>query len=249
LTSTGKALRLKRIFQDDGKSLIVAYDHCPFMGPAPGLAKPEETISKIVEGGADAIMTMLGVIKQYSNVLSGKMGLIWSIPPVPDYIQDAAKMSVDAVKLTYFASLDYRQIVSIMPVATECEKWGIPLLVEFVPMADGKQLTDAKSVKFASRLAQEYGADLVKTMYTGSAETFKEVTEVLNIPVVILGGERMENDRQVLETVKGCLDGGGAGIAMGRNIWQHKDPIKMTRAISKILHENFTVDEALKEIS
>jgi DhnA family fructose-bisphosphate aldolase class Ia len=249
LTSTGKEIRLKRIFQDDGKSLIVAYDHCPFMGPAPGLAKPEETIHKIVEGGADSFMTMLGVIKQYSNVLSGKMGLIWAIPPVPDYVQDAAKMSVDAVKLTYFASLDYRQIVSIMPVATECEKWGIPLLVEFVPMADNKRLTDAKSVKFASRLAQEYGADFVKTMYTGSAETFREVTDVLNIPVVVLGGERMENDRQVLETVKGCLDGGGAGIAMGRNIWQHKDPIKMTRAISKILHENFTVDEALKEIS
>ena len=58
----------------------------------------------------------------------------------------------------------------------------------------------------------------------------------------------METSRRVLETVKGMIDAGGAGVFFGRNIWQYEDPIAMTRALRRIIHENASVDEAIKEL-
>jgi class I fructose-bisphosphate aldolase len=64
--------------------------------------------------------------------------------------------------------------------------------------------------------------------------------------VVIAGGEKMDSDKDILEMVRGAIDAGGAGVSIGRNVFQHADPAKMVRAISAIVHENSTVDESLK---
>ncbi len=88
----------------------------------------------------------------------------------------------------------------------------------------------------------------VKTAYTGSPESFREVVRLCPVPVVILGGPKMDSDRELLEVVKGCTDAGGAGTSMGRNVFQHRDPKAVTAAICKIVHEEASVEEALKII-
>jgi fructose-bisphosphate aldolase, class I len=82
--------------------------------------------------------------------------------------------------------------------------------------------------------------------YTGSAESFHEVVEGCSVPVVIAGGEKMESDREILEMVKGSIDAGGSGVSIGRNVFQHQDPTKMVQAISAIVNDGKTVDEALE---
>jgi DhnA family fructose-bisphosphate aldolase class Ia len=46
--------------------------------------------------------------------------------------------------------------------------------------------------------------------------------------------------------VKGSIDAGGKGVSIGRNVFQHKDPTRMVRAISAIVHEGRNVEDALK---
>jgi len=48
--------------------------------------------------------------------------------------------------------------------------------------------------------------------------------------------------------VKNSVDVGGAGVAIGRNIFQAVSIQKTTKAISEIVHHNMEVDEALKII-
>ena len=50
--------------------------------------------------------------------------------------------------------------------------------------------------------------------------------------MVIAGGEKMETDRDILEMVKGAVQAGGAGVSIGRNAFQHRDPEKIVRAIT-----------------
>ena len=56
----------------------------------------------------------------------------------------------------------------------------------------------------------------------------------------------MDSDRDILEMVKGSIKAGGAGVSIGRNVFQHKNPIKMVQAISAIVHDEADVEDALK---
>jgi len=47
--------------------------------------------------------------------------------------------------------------------------------------------------------------------------------------------------------VQDSIEAGGSGVAFGRNVFQAEDPTKLVRAISKILHENYSVEEVMKE--
>jgi len=254
MSRIGKDVRLSRIFKEDGKSLIVAMDHGFFGSRIPGLENPAEIIRKVIQGGADAIMTTFGVIKQFYKELTRKVGIIWSILPEIRYVEEAVKLGVDAVKITYFTSMQNRETLgTIGTMAIECEKWGMPLLVEIVPTRTSESgrlevLYEIEDVKAATRCAAEQGADFVKTIYTGSVESFKKVVENCPVPIVILGGAKMETEEEVLTIVKDSIQAGGAGVAFGRNIWQHKDPVKITNAIAKILHEGMNIKEVLKEL-
>jgi DhnA family fructose-bisphosphate aldolase class Ia len=105
---------------------------------------------------------------------------------------------------------------------------------------------DVKYVKHAARVGAELGADVVKVVYTGSPQSFKEVVESCPIPVVIAGGEKVETDEQLLKMIEGSLQAGGAGVSIGRNTFQHKDPTKIVRVIGKMVHANLSVKDAIK---
>ena len=234
------------IFRDDGRTLIVAMDHSLGMGPVPGLEDAGQVLKKVIAGGADAVLVSHGIIKQYTKVLAGKIGVIWTIMGSdPKYIKQAAQLGVDAVKMTFFVKdigfETFQQIMVIEPMAVACEQWGIPLLVELVPEANER-------VKVAARVSAELGGDFVKTRYPGSVDMFKEVVQTCPAPVVVLGGEKMDTDKDVLQMVKDAITAGGAGIAFGRNVWTHKNPTGITKALSKIIHDEASVEDALKAL-
>src|SRR5690606_1730559 len=89
------------------------------------------------------------------------------------------------------------------------------------------------------------GVDIIKNYYTGTAEGFRTVVESCPIPIMIAGGIRSDSTRATLESIKDAMTAGARGAVIGRNIWQHPNPAGMTRAISRIIHEDITVEEAL----
>ena len=52
---------------------------------------------------------------------------------------------------------------------------------------------------------------------------------------------------ELLTLTKDSIDAGGAGVSFGRNIFQSKDPIALTRAISLIIHQNYSISDAISE--
>ena len=119
---------------------------------------------------------------------------------------------------------------------------------EVVPQDENRN-TLYDQVVHAARLGQERGGDFIKTSYSGSIESFREVVETCPIPIVILGGAKMESDRDLLQVVKDSIDAGGSGTCMGRNMFQHENPTAVVAAVVKIVHEGASVDEAYKLLS
>jgi putative autoinducer-2 (AI-2) aldolase len=81
----------------------------------------------------------------------------------------------------------------------------------------------------------------VKTYY---CEDFEKVVGGCPVPIVIAGGPKLESDMDVLRLAYDALQGGAAGLDMGRNIWQHDHPVAMIRAIRAIVHEGATPRQA-----
>ena len=105
---------------------------------------------------------------------------------------------------------------------------------------------DVNNIKHAARVAAELGADIVKVVYTGSPESFAEVVEGCHLPVVIAGGEKMETDEQIMKMIEGALKAGAAGLSIGRNVFQHKDPTRIVSVFSKMVHKGLSTADALK---
>jgi class I fructose-bisphosphate aldolase len=82
--------------------------------------------------------------------------------------------------------------------------------------------------------------------YTGDIDSFSDVVSACCMPILIAGGERMDSTRQVLEMVHDSLRAGGAGISVGRNVFQHPRRVLLIQALRAIVHEDADVDQAIK---
>jgi DhnA family fructose-bisphosphate aldolase class Ia len=251
--------RFNRIFRPDGRALIVAFDHGLLDGPAKGMEQPAKTLAKIVEGGADAILTSYGTATRFAKEIAsvgwslrldgsgtslGTMGGSFSQFYT---IDDALRLGADAVAVSAFPGSPQEEatLETLAHVAGEAHAWGIPVMGEMVPggFDSGPEFRTAESIALAARVAAELGADWVKIPY---AAGFEQVTSGCYVPAVILGGAKKGSERQMLETIKAALDAGGVGVAVGRNIFQAEDPAKMTAAVANLIHGGATVDEAMK---
>lgn len=50
----GKAIRMRRIFKEDHKTVISALDFGAFAGTVKGIEKPRAIVEQVIKGGADA---------------------------------------------------------------------------------------------------------------------------------------------------------------------------------------------------
>jgi class I fructose-bisphosphate aldolase len=250
--------RLNRIFRPSGRALIVAMDHGLLDGPCPGLEKPAEIITKIVAGGADAVLTSYGIARQFARQLAPlglilrvdgwatSLGQVAGLGALFYQIEDALRLGADAVALNGFPGTPQESatLENIARTAGQAHSWGLPVMAEMVPggFDSPPEWRTVGNIALAVRVAAELGADFVKTPYVAG---FQRVIDTCYVPVVILGGAKRGNERAMLADIKAAVDAGAAGVAIGRNIFQADDPAAMTAAVAAILHEGATVEQAL----
>ena len=246
----GKRIRIERIInRKTGKCVIAPMDHGISGGPIPGLINMTETIDSVASGGANAVLMHKGMVKNGHRGYGKDIGLILHLSASTDLSVDPYhKVQVTSVEKALQLGAD--ALKSTGRIAEECDKWGMPLLAMMYPRGPKiENEHDPEVVKLAARVGAELGADIVKTNYTGDPDTFKEVVDGCPVPVIIAGGPKVETDKQLLEMVNDAIEVGGAGIAIGRNVFQAKDPTKMTRALVEIVHNRMSPDEALEIIN
>lgn len=261
--NTGKQIRYNSIFRKStGNSVIVAIDHGGIAGPMEGINHPHQLIQDCVDGGADSVLTTRGFARAAGDAWARSTSLILRltggftvlggkfeeelISTVEASLLYGASGAAVTVKFGHEREGEFTRQASL--VADDCERWGIPLMVE--AMAKGKDLNKADPVGIAqaARFAAEIGADIVKTYYTGNPDSFANVVAGCPVPVVILGGAKSDSLEDVFSDVYYSMQAGARGIAIGRNIWQHKDTKGMIEAMAGLVHEGWTTQQALKHV-
>ncbi|MDW8023460.1 MAG: 2-amino-3,7-dideoxy-D-threo-hept-6-ulosonate synthase [Nitrososphaerota archaeon] len=255
--STGKSRRLRRIFGDDDRAVIIPMDHGVTSGPMQGLVNMQNMIDKVAAGGADAVVLHKGVAK---NVDTGRLGLIihlsastkmgqdvnWKVTVCS--VKEAIRLGCDAVSVhvNIGAEREHKMLAELGRLADECDEWGVPLLAMMYPRGTkvGNE-HDPQLVAHAARVGAELGADIIKTNYTGDFESFRKIVEGCPVPVIIAGGPKIDSTRSLLEMVYNALKAGCSGISIGRNVFQHENPTAVTRALVGIVHKGLDVEKAM----
>ncbi len=258
----GKKIRIERIIDRiTGKSVIVPMDHGVSIGPVEGIIEMTSTINEVAKGGANAVLMHKGMVREGHRGYGNDIGLIihlsasTSLGQDPDHkvlvtsVEKAIKLGADAVSVhvNVGSEREPEMLIKLGSISEICDDWGMPLIAMMYPR--GRKIVDEHDsdvVKLAARAGAELGADIIKTNYTGDPDSFKEVINGCPVPVVIAGGPKVETDQELLEMVKDSVEVGGAGVAIGRNIFQAKSPARTTQAISEIVHQQLEVEEALK---
>ncbi len=254
----GKTRRLKRIMQKDNRTVLVPMDHGVTIGPVQGIINMQTITNQLIKGKVDAILVHKGIARHIDVDGAGLIVMLSgasNLGPNPNgkvqvcSVQEAVRLGADAVAVhvNVGAQDEDKMLANLGKVAEECEAFGMPLLAMMYPR--GPKITSEhapEAVAHAARIGAELGADIIKTNYTGSIDTFKNVTEGCPAPVVIAGGPKCKSPQEILQTTFDALQGGAAGLSIGRNVFQCDNPTQIAKALSAIVHEGANVEQAQK---
>jgi len=251
----GKLRRLQRIFGSDKRTFIVAMDHAAYMPDVVlRLEHPQEIIGAVLEAGANAIMTTLGTIRACHATI-GSYPLIMSVESVPQCIEDVVEQAVcygvDMIKcMVYpFSQTEPDSLLHFQRLATLADRWNLPIMAEIFPggFQAGPEWKTIDKLSAAARVTAEAGADVIKTFFVEEKDqSYQRVIENCPVPLIVLGGEKSDDPRPLLEKISRSLETGAAGVAIGRNIWGYSKPAAITAAVVGIIHQNYSIEKALK---
>lgn len=269
-----KQARLNRLL-NAGRCLDIAVDHGVCNEPSflAGLEDMPAVMEQLVAARPDAIQLNYGqadLLQQRSGrdkpalVMRVDMGnpynalrhrAMWAVlqnhddPVLPAVQMDAACAVVNLFMLPDEPELFRQCVANIARVRADCDRYGLPLMIEPLVMAPhaerGGYMVDGDADKIVTlvRLAREMGADIIKADPTSDAKEFHRVVQAARCPVLVRGGGR-EDLRQVFARSRELLDQGAVGMVYGRNVYQHKSPRAVVRALMAMIHENASAEAA-----
>jgi fructose-bisphosphate aldolase / 2-amino-3,7-dideoxy-D-threo-hept-6-ulosonate synthase len=265
----GTSMRLKRVIDPTGVSVICALDHGmtspTFLEP---LADIATRTAEAVAGGANVIMMSKGMIRVAAPAFSPStsLALLLSASAMPAeaqpevvqiaQVEEAVRLGADAVVLFTALGGDSEpgMIRTLAGVGRECAALGMPLIAEaefpttYALVEDLAEQYGFEYLRRNVRLCAELGADIVKTNWPGDEDSFGRLVEAAGgIPVVLAGGSRLD-DPELLRRMERAVAAGAIGCSVGRNIFMHSSPEAITRALSRVIRERWSADAAVEEL-
>lgn len=270
-----KKVRLNRMFSEQGKCFDVAIDHGFFneFSFLSGIADMKSAVETVVAAGPDCIQLSAGQARHLQDIPGkNKPGLVLRTDAANIYGNvlprflfselidnaiehavrlDAVSVCVNLLLLPGQPELHHQCVRNISILKTECEKYGMPLMVEPLVMLPNEEkggyMVDGDIEKITALVRQgvELGADVIKADPCDDVTEYHRVIEVASgIPVLVRGGGRA-SDEEIIERTVELMKQGASGIVYGRNVVQHPDPARMTSALMSVVHDGATAEQGL----
>jgi len=236
-----------------GKAMYLAYDHGIEHGPVDLTGKslnPDYILDLAVKGGYNAVVLQKGVAEKYYPAYRKKIALILKLngktrlvggEPISRQIcsvEEAIQLGAQAVGYTVYVGSQYEAEMfrEFGKIEEEAHRAGLPVIGWMYPRGRAIKDDDSPEITaYAARVGLELGADIVKIKYCGSQESFKKAVEAAGKTKVVLSGGPKTQPEEFLKIVKNVMAAGAIGVAVGRNVWQSKEPLKITQQIKDII--------------
>jgi len=253
-------------FLTNEKGILLAYDQGLEHGPSKDFNEksvdPKYILEIAEKGKFTGIIFQKGVAEKYYDgkvpliiKINGKTSLPKGEPLATQNcsVRHAKALGAQAVGYTIYLGSAHEHIMlqEFGQIQAEAHELGLAAIAWVYPR--GEAIANDSSpeiVAYAARAGLEAGADAVKIKYTGDPQTFRwAVKSAGTAKVFMSGGPKAPTDEAFLKQVKGVMDAGGSGLAVGRNVWQHDRPLEMAAALKEIILNGQTIETALKRFS
>ncbi len=266
--------RMSRLFGEDGKCFDVAIDHGIFgeVRHIAGIEDVQAAVATVAAAAPDAVQLSIGqahflqdtasrckpalVLRtDIANVYGDTLPRYLYSQLIEDAVVQAVALDAAAVVVNLLLLPDqpqfYHQCLgNICRLKPACQRYGMPLMVEplvLKPNEQGAYLSDGNLPKILGvvRQAVELGADIIKADPTDDLAEYHQVIRVASgVPVLVRGGGRVP-DEEIRARTAMLMAQGAAGIVYGRNVIQHAQPGRMTRALMGLVHDGLDAAGAL----
>ena len=251
----GMKNRLARTFNPaSGRTVMLAVDHGYFQGPTTGLERIDLSIVPLLPQ-CDALFCTRGVLRSVIPAESQKPMVLrasggpsilreeLSDEQIAMDMEDAVRLNAAGVGIQVFIGGEHetRSIHNMTRLVDAGLRVGMPVMGV---TAVGKDMVrNAKYFRLACRMIAELGAQYVKTYYV--EEDFETVTASCPVPIVMAGGKKLA-ELDALTMAYNAVQGGAAGVDMGRNIFQSDAPKAMIAAVNAVVHKNTRPKDAFE---
>jgi class I fructose-bisphosphate aldolase len=273
----GFTYRMTRLFgaPSGGRSMMVAMDHGTGVGNVQGPANPRALLSDLVaaRGAVDGILLSPGMVAVTTDlfgmqgaparILASDLPLQTNVPGelaafethIPTAsLEDAVRLGVDCLKVLMIWGVSHplqgQNIATIVRFRQACSQWDVPLMVETVLWGDAipeAKRDDPNLIAHACRMAYELGADILKVPFLDDPAALRALVDQTPIPIVVLGGPKAPSARVVLERAARAMSAGARGIVFGRNVYQYADPVRISAALHRVVHDGIDAEAAMQD--
>lgn len=237
-----------------GRMLFLAYDQGLEHGPSDfndDNVDPNYIINIAKKGKYTGVIFQKGIAEKYNSEikkskiplivkLNGKTKLNNDEPFSPQLctVNEAISLGAKAVGYTIYigSEKESEMFKEFENIEREAHSKCIPVIAWIYPRGKGtKGKSKEELIAYATRTGLEIGADVVKVHVDVDQKSLAWAVKAAGKTKVIAAGGSKLNEQELLNKIKEYIDAGCSGLAIGRNIWQSKDPIALTKKIKKIV--------------
>ena len=254
------AARLSRLLPG-GRGLWIPMDHGISAYPEHGLDRMDEIVDSIIAAGADAIVAQKGVVSHQAArtgwdgfVCHGSVSTVHGGPNAQSKVKVASAVEAKSRgasgvsgQINLGDENEHKMVLDLGELTAEAHAAEMPVLGMVYPRGPNLIVSpedETGGIAHAARVAHELGCHVVKVPWTGSADSFHQVTEAVPIPVLIAGGPRAIPFREILDIVEAAMGVGGSGVCMGRQVFGTDDTAAHVAALRAIIHDGASAVEA-----
>lgn len=252
-SSPGKIVRWSRFIEPaSGRALLVPIDHGLTTGPIDGLTATQDIARWIGHPGINGIIAHKGMVSRLATSgLLGGLGVMvhlngmTSIGETPDTkrlltrVEIAVRLGADAVSVQVnFGAANHSHNLQLLGwVVDEAARFDLPVLAMIYPAGPAADpATALRTHRHYLRVGFELGVDAIKTAPPADPADLPELLHGIGDDVaVLLSGGSLTSEEALTDLAKAVAASNAAGLCVGRNIFQRRDPAPLLSRVRELL--------------
>ena len=247
-------INLNKILKKE-KALYLAYDQGLEHGPSTDFndknIDPKYIIDIATKGKFTAMVFQKGIAEKYQSEikkskiplilkLNGKTNLYKGEPIARQLcsVKEAIFLGAKAVGYTIYIGSSHESFMmhEFEKIEEEAHSKGLPIILWVYPRGKSiKSDTSKEIMSYAARVGLELGADIIKLKYGNNLKDLQWAVKSAGKTKLVVAGGIKTSESQFLKQVSDIMKAGATGLAVGRNIWQNPNPLKITKKIQEII--------------